>query len=59
MVELTAAHWVYALFVVLILITMSLRKDTPLVCIIASLVLSWVITRDLLKAVQAVYNSIV
>jgi hypothetical protein len=58
MVELTAAHWVYALFVILILITMSLRKDTPLVCIIASLVLSWVITGDLLKAVQAVYNSI-
>jgi len=58
MVELTAAHWVYAVFVILILITMSLRKDTPLVCIIASLVLSWVITGDLVKAVQAVYNSI-
>jgi len=58
MVELTAAHWVYAFFVIIILITMALRKDTPLVCIVASFVLSWVVTGDLLKAVQAVYNSV-
>jgi TRAP-type C4-dicarboxylate transport system permease large subunit len=58
MVELSAAHWVYAFFVVVILVTMSMRKDTPLVCIIASFVLSWVITGDLVKAVQAIYNSI-
>jgi hypothetical protein len=58
MVELTAAHWVYAFFVILILVTMALRKDTPLVCIVASFVLSWVVTGDLLKAVQAVYNSV-
>jgi len=58
MVELTAAHWVYAFFVIVILVTMALRKDTPLVCIVASFVLSWVVTGDLLKAVQAVYNSV-
>ncbi|HSR12763.1 MAG TPA: hypothetical protein VLS90_15075 [Thermodesulfobacteriota bacterium] len=58
MVELTAAHWVYAFFMILILITMALRKDTPLVCIVASFLLSWVITGDLVKAVQAVFNSI-
>jgi hypothetical protein len=58
MVELTAAHWVYALFIVLVLVTMAFRKDTPLVCIIGSFVLSWVITGNLVKAVQAVFNSI-
>lgn len=58
MVELTAAHWVYALFIVVILITMALRRETPLVCIIGSFILSWVITGDLVKAVQAVFNSI-
>ncbi len=58
MVELTAAHWVYALFIVLVLVTMAFRKDTPLVCIVGSLVLSWVITGSLVKAVQAVFNSI-
>jgi TRAP-type C4-dicarboxylate transport system permease large subunit len=58
MVELTAAHWIYALFIVLVLITMSLRRETPIVCIVGSLVLSWVITGNLVKAVQAIFNSI-
>lgn len=58
MVELTAAHWVYAFFVVLVLVTMALRKDTPLVCIVGSFVLSWVVTGNVVKAVQAVFNSI-
>ena len=58
MVELTAAHWVYALFIVIVMVTMAFRKDTPLVCIIGSVVLSWVITKDLVKAVQAVFNSV-
>jgi hypothetical protein len=58
MVELTAAHWVYALFIVLVLVTMGFRRDTPLVCIIGSFVLSWVVTGGVVKAVQAVFNSI-
>jgi hypothetical protein len=58
MVELTAAHWVYALFIILVLVTMALKKETPLVCIIASFILSWVITGDLAKAIQAIFNSV-
>ncbi|NWG03937.1 MAG: hypothetical protein HXY44_13885 [Syntrophaceae bacterium] len=58
MVELTAAHWIYALFIVLVLITMSLRRETPIVCIVGSFILSWVITGNLVKAVQAIFNSI-
>jgi len=58
MVELTAAHWVYAIFIILVLVTMTLRKETPLVCIIGSFILSWVITGNLVKAVQAVFNAI-
>jgi hypothetical protein len=58
MVELTAAHWVYALFIVLVLATMALKRETPLVCVIGSFVLAWVITGDLVKAVQAVFNAI-
>jgi len=58
MVELTAAHWIYALFVVLILVAMAFRLDTPLVCVVGSFTLSWVITGDIVKAVQAVFNSI-
>lgn len=58
MVEITLAHWIYALFVVLVLITMALRKETPLVCIVGSLILSWVVTGNLIRAVQAVFNAI-
>jgi len=58
MVELTAAHWVYAIFIILILIAMAMRRETPLVCIIGSFILSWVITGNLVKAVQAVFNAV-
>ncbi|HUJ90021.1 MAG TPA: hypothetical protein VLX12_07495 [Syntrophorhabdales bacterium] len=58
MVELTAAHWIYALFVIIVLVAMAFRLDTPLICIVGSFVLSLVITGDLVKAVQAVFNSI-
>jgi hypothetical protein len=58
MVEITAAHWVYAIFIVLVLVAMAMRRETPLVCIIGSFILSWVITGDVVKAVQAVFNSI-
>jgi hypothetical protein len=58
MIELTLAHWIYALFVVLVLIALAFRKDAPLVCIVGSFVLSWVITGNVVKAVQAVFNSI-
>ncbi|MCX5806264.1 MAG: hypothetical protein NT010_09410 [Proteobacteria bacterium] len=58
MVELTAAHWIYALFVVLVLVAMAYRLDPPLVCIVGSFTLSWVITGNIIKAVQAVFNSI-
>jgi len=57
-VELTLAHWVYAFFIVAVLVTMALRKETPIVCIVASLVLAWVVTGSFVKAVQAVFNSI-
>ncbi len=56
--ELTAAHWIYAFFVLLVLVAMAMRKDPPLVCIVGSLVLSWVITGNPIKAIQAVFNSI-
>lgn len=58
MVEITAAHWIYAIFIVLVLLTMAMRRETPLVCICGSFLLAWVITGNLVKAVQAVFNSI-
>jgi hypothetical protein len=56
--ELTAAHWIYLLGIVVVLVTMALRRETPLICIIAAFVLSWVITGSLIGAVQSVFNAV-
>jgi len=58
MVELTAAHWVYLLGIIVVLITMAFRRETPLICVVAAFVLSLVITGSLIGAVQAVFNAI-
>jgi len=58
MVQLTAAHWVYALFIVLILVTMAFRRETPLVCIVGSFILAWVVTGSFIGAVQGIFNSL-
>jgi hypothetical protein len=59
MIQLTAAHWVYLLFVFIVLLTMILRKETPLVCVIGAFVLALVVTGSLIGAVQAVFNAVV
>lgn len=58
MVQLTAAHWVYTLFIVLILVTMIYRRETPLVCVVGSFILAFVITGSFIGAVQAIFNSL-
>lgn len=58
MVELTAAHWIYLLGIIVVLVTMIMRRETPLVCIIGAFILAWVITGNLVSAVQAVFNAV-
>lgn len=58
MVELTVAHWVYLFGIVVVLVTMAFRRETPLVCIVASFVLSLFVTKSLLGAVQSVFNAV-
>ncbi len=59
MVELTLAHWLYLFFVAAVVVTMFLRKDTPLICIIGALCVAWAVTKSFIGAVQAVFNAIV
>ena len=58
MTELTASHWVYLIGVLVVLATMILRMETPLVCIIAAFVLALVTTGSLVGAVQALFNAV-
>lgn len=58
MVELTAAHWVYLLGIITVLVTMILRRETPLVCIVAAFALALVTTENIVSSVQAVFTAI-
>jgi hypothetical protein len=58
MIELTMSHWVYLLGIAAVLITMAMRRETPLICIVAGFILALVTTGNLISAVQAVYNAI-
>ncbi|MCS6805627.1 MAG: hypothetical protein RMM98_14990 [Acidobacteriota bacterium] len=54
---LTVAHWVYAGFVILVVMTMAMRRDPLIPCIIGAFTLGWVIKGTLLGAVQTVFIS--
>ncbi|MBB3907594.1 hypothetical protein [Anoxybacteroides rupiense] len=58
-VELTALHWMYLLFIVLIIGFMVARKDTSFVCIIGIFLLGMVATHSLSTAVSVVFNSFI
>lgn len=58
MAELTAAHWTYLAGVLVVLVTMVFRKETPLVCIVCAFVLALVTTGSLIGAVQSVFNAV-
>lgn len=59
MVQLTLAHWLYLVFMVLVVVTMFLRKDTPLICLLGALLIGWAVTKSFIGAIQSVFNAIV
>lgn len=58
-VELTVLHWIYVLFVVLIIGFMIARKDTSLVCIVGIFLLAATATHSLSAAISGVFNSFI
>jgi hypothetical protein len=56
---LTAAHWIYAGFVLLVVVTMAMRRDPLIPCIAGAFTLGWVVKGTLLGAVQTVFTSCV
>jgi hypothetical protein len=57
--ELTTAHWVYAVFVGLVIVTMALRRDALIPCIAGTFTLGWIITGKPLGGVETVFKSLV
>jgi hypothetical protein len=56
---LTAAHWIYALFVVIVIITMAKRRDALIPCIVGTFVVGWAVTGTPLGAIGTVFKSAV
>jgi len=58
-VQLTAAHWVYALFVILIFVSLALKRDTAIVAILGMFILGWVTLGSPIGGLQAIFNGMV
>jgi hypothetical protein len=59
MVQLSAIHWIYFGMVILIVITMALRKDTVLPCIVGILLVGLVSTGSIWRSVQVLFNALI
>ncbi len=58
-VELTALHWIYIVFIVLIISFMVMRRDTTLVCIVGIFLLALTATGSLSSSVSSIFNSFI
>lgn len=58
-VELTALHWIYVTFIVLIIGFMVKRRDTTLVCIIGIFLIAITATGSLSASVSSIFSSFI
>ncbi|MGX1982951.1 hypothetical protein EDD69_106145 [Thermolongibacillus altinsuensis] len=58
-VELTALHWIYVSFILLIIAFMVMRKDTSLVCMIGIFLLAVTATGSLTASISSIFQSFI
>lgn len=58
-IELTALHWVYLLFILIIIGVMVKRRDTSFVCIAGIFALGLIGTGSLVKSISGIFNSFI
>ncbi|ATW23914.1 hypothetical protein [Candidatus Formimonas warabiya] len=58
-IDLNALHWVYLVFVLLIILVMIMRRDTTLVCIVGIFVLGLLAKNSLYQSIIGIFNSMV
>lgn len=56
-VELTALHWIYVVFIALIIGFMVMRRDTSLICIVGIFLLAITATGSLSSSISSIFNS--
>ncbi len=58
-VELTALHWIFVVFIALIIGFMIMRRDTTLVCIVGIFIIAFTATGSLTDSVSGIFNSFI
>lgn len=58
-VELTSLHWAFTLFILLILATMIMRRDSTLICVLGIFVISYLAKGSIHQAIAGIFNSFV
>jgi len=56
-ITLSALHWVYLLFILLVIAFIVMKKDTSFICIVGILVLGFIATSSVTVSVTGVFNS--
>lgn len=56
-VELTALHWIYVVFIFLIIGFMAARRDTTLICIVGIFLIALTATSSLSASISSIFNS--
>lgn len=56
---LTAAHYVYAVFVLLIFVFLAMRKDTGILAVVAMFLLGWIVLGSPIGGLQTIFNGMV
>jgi TRAP-type C4-dicarboxylate transport system permease large subunit len=58
-IELTALHYVYLIFIIAIIVAMIMKKDITLICIIGIFALGLIGTDSIYKSAMGVFNSFI
>lgn len=58
MLQITALHYIYLIFILLVIAFMVYKKDTSLICIIGIFVLGLVATGSVYQSIMAVFNGL-
>jgi hypothetical protein len=57
LIQLTALHWIYVAFIILIIGFMVMRRDTTIVCIVGIFLIALTATGSLSHSVSSIFNS--
>lgn len=56
-IELSAAHWIYLAGIVVILVTMALRKNIVVPAVVATLLTAWVFSDSIVTGLASIFNA--